>query len=212
MNAHILNHPLIDHKMALLRDEKRRMPEFKMLLDEIGFLMVYEVTRNLNLEETVIKTPVAATKAKKLENHPILVTILRAGLGLLDPFMKLMPNSKVGFLGMDRDEVTLQPRSYYDKIPMQALKNKVLLIDPMLATGGSALNAIDFLEEKGVKDITFICLVAAPEGIKAINDKYPYIEIYAAALDDRLNDKGYIVPGLGDAGDRIFGTEDNENL
>ncbi len=212
MNAHILNHPLIDHKMALLRDEKRRMPEFKMLLDEIGFLMVYEVTKNLNLEETVIKTPVAATKAKKLENHPILVTILRAGLGLLDPFMKLMPNSKVGFLGMDRDEVTLQPRSYYDKIPMQALKNKVLLIDPMLATGGSALNAIDFLVEKGVKDITFICLVAAPEGIKAINDKYPYIEIYVAALDDRLNDKGYIVPGLGDAGDRIFGTEDNENL
>ncbi len=212
MNAHILNHPLIDHKMALLRDEKRRMPEFKMLLDEIGFLMVYEVTRNLNLEETVVKTPVAATKAKKLENHPILVTILRAGLGLLDPFMKLMPNSKVGFLGMDRDEVTLQPRSYYDKIPMQALKNKVLLIDPMLATGGSALNAIDFLVEKGVKDITFICLVAAPEGIKAINNKYPYIEIYAAALDDRLNDKGYIVPGLGDAGDRIFGTEDNENL
>ncbi len=212
MKAHILNHPLIDHKMALLRDEKRKMPEFKMLLDEIGFLMVYEVTKDLELEEIVIKTPVASTKAKKLKTHPILVTILRAGLGLLDPFMKLMPNSKVGFLGMDRDEVTLQPRSYYDKIPKQSLKNGVLLIDPMLATGGSALNAIDFLVKKGVKNITFICLVAAPEGIKAINDKYPDIEIYAAALDDKLNNKGYIVPGLGDAGDRIFGTGDNENL
>ena len=212
MNAVILNHPLIDHKMSLLRDEKRSMPEFKMLLDEIGMLMVYEVTKELELEETVIKTPVSVTKAKKLKSYPILVTILRAGLGLLDPFMKLMPNSKVGFLGMDRDEVTLKPRSYYDKIPMQALENEVLLIDPMLATGGSALNAIDFLVGKGVKNITFICLVAAPEGIKAINDKYPDIKIYAAALDEKLNDKGYIVPGLGDAGDRIFGTEDNENL
>ncbi len=212
MKAHILNHPLIDHKMSLLRDKKRKMPEFKMLLEEIGFLMVYEVTKGLKLKDTLIETPVAVSKAKKLDTHPILVTILRAGLGLLDPFMKLMPNSKVGFLGMDRDEITLQPRSYYDKIPKQALENRVLLIDPMLATGGSALNAIDFLVGKGVKNITFVCLVAAPEGIKAINDKYPDIEIYAAALDEKLNDKGYIVPGLGDAGDRIFGTEDNENL
>ncbi len=212
MKTHILNHPLIEHKMSLLRDSKRKMPEFKMLLDEIGFLMVYEVTKDLDLNDTVIETPICVAKAKKLKSHPILVTILRAGLGLLDPFMKLMPNSKVGFLGMDRDEVTLQPRSYYDKIPMQALENRVLLIDPMLATGGSALNAIDFLMGKGVKDITFVCLVAAPEGIKAIHDKYPDIHIYAAALDEKLNDKGYIVPGLGDAGDRIFGTEDNENL
>lgn len=212
MKAVILNHPLIEHKMSLLRDEKRSMPEFKMLLDEIGFLMVYEVTKELKLKDVEITTPVAKTKAKKLEEHPILVTILRAGLGLLDPFMKLMPNSKVGFLGMDRDEVTLKPRSYYDKIPKMALKSGVLLIDPMLATGGSALNAIDFLISKGVTKITFICLVAAPEGIKAINDKYPDIKIIAAALDEKLNDKGYIVPGLGDAGDRIFGTEDNENL
>jgi uracil phosphoribosyltransferase len=188
------------------------MPEFKKLLHEIGLLMAFDVTKELRTEKTVVKTPVAVTPAEKLTKHPVLVTILRAGIGMLNPFMELLPNSRVGFLGMNRDEETLLPHSYYNKIPMQALDNKVFLIDPMLATGGSALNALDFLAEKGVTDVTFICLVAAPEGVKAVHEHYPDVTIYTAALDEKLNEKGYIVPGLGDAGDRIFGTGDDENL
>jgi len=212
MNLHVIDHPLIRHKLALLRDEKRSMPEFKKLLHEIGLLMAYEVTRELRTEPTVVKTPVAVAPSEKLIKHPVLVTILRAGIGMLNPFMEILPNSRVGFLGMNRDEETLQPHSYYNKIPMQALNNKVFLIDPMLATGGSALSALDFLAEKGVHDVTFICLVAAPEGVAAVHEHYPDVAIYTAALDEKLNEKGYIVPGLGDAGDRIFGTGDHENL
>lgn len=212
MNVNVINHPLIKHKLTLIRDVKCQMPEFKTILHEIGLLMAYEVTRNLQLTPKFMTTPVAKMEGERLVSHPILVTILRAGIGMLEPFMQLLPNSKVGFLGMDRDEVTLKPRSYYDKIPKDALNSKVFLIDPMLATGGSALNAIDFLREKGVEDIAFISLVAAPEGVKAINEKYPDVEIFTAALDEKLNEKGYIVPGLGDAGDRIFGTGDDENL
>jgi uracil phosphoribosyltransferase len=212
MNLQIIDHPLIRHKLALLRDQKRSMSEFKKLLHEIGLLMAFEVTKELRTEETVVKTPVAVGRADKLTKHPVLVTILRAGIGMLNPFMEILPNSRVGFLGMNRDEETLQPHSYYNKIPMQALDNKVFLIDPMLATGGSALSALDFLAGKGVTNVTFICLVAAPEGVKAIHDRYPDVTIYTAALDEKLNEKGYIVPGLGDAGDRIFGTGDDENL
>lgn len=212
MNLFVVSHPLIKHKLALLRDKKQSMPEFKKLLHEIGLLMAFDVTKELHTTETVVETPVSATKAAKLTKYPVLVTILRAGIGMLNPFMEILPNSRVGFLGMNRDEETLLPHSYYNKIPMQALNNKVFLIDPMLATGGSALSAIDFLVKKGVKDISFICLVAAPEGVKAIYNKYPNVMIYTAALDDKLNEKGYIVPGLGDAGDRIFGTGDDENL
>jgi len=212
MNIQVIDHPLIKHKLALLRDERRSMPEFKKLLHEIGLLMAYEVTKELETEETVVKTPVAAARADKLKNQPVLVTILRAGIGLLNPFMEILPLARVGFLGMNRDEETLKPHSYYNKIPKQALESKVFLIDPMLATGGSALSALEFLYAKGVKDITFVCLVAAPEGVKALNKHFPKVDIHAAALDERLNEKGYIVPGLGDAGDRIFGTGDNENL
>ena len=212
MNIKIIDHPLIRHKMACLRDEKRSMPEFRKLLHEIGLLMAFDVTRDLELEDTVIKTPVSVTKAEKLSKHPVLVNILRAGIGMLNPFMEILPKSRVGFLGMNRDEETLEAHSYYNKIPMQALDNKVLLLDPMLATGGSALSALDFLKSKGVTDVTFVCLVAAPEGVQAINDQYPNVTIYTAALDEKLNEKGYIVPGLGDAGDRIFGTGDDENL
>ncbi len=212
MNLHVIDHPLIQHKLALLRDEKRSMPEFKKLLHEIGLLMAFEVTRDLPTEETVVKTPVAIARAKKLIRQPVLVTILRAGIGMLNPFMEILPGARVGFLGMNRDEMTLQPHSYYNKIPMQALNNEVLLIDPMLATGGSALSALSFLESKGVTRITFICLVAAPEGVAAIHERYPDVAVYAAALDEKLNEWGYIVPGLGDAGDRIFGTGDDENL
>ncbi|NKQ41426.1 MAG: uracil phosphoribosyltransferase [Sulfurovum sp.] len=212
INIKVIEHPLIKHKMALLRDEKRSMPEFRKLLHEIGLLMAFDVTKNLQLEETVVKTPVAVTKAEKLEKHPVLVNILRAGIGMLNPFMEILPKSRVGFLGMNRDEETLQAHSYYNKIPMQALGNTVLLLDPMLATGGSALSALDFLKSKGVTNVTFVCLVAAPEGVAAINKEYPNVTIYTAALDEKLNEKGYIVPGLGDAGDRIFGTGDDENL
>ncbi len=212
MNITVIDHPLIKHKMALIRDEKRSMPEFRKLLHEIGLLMAFEVTKNLKLEETVVKTPITVTKAEKLENHPVLVNILRAGIGMLNPFMEILPKSRVGFLGMNRNEETLEAHSYYNKIPMQALDNQVLLLDPMLATGGSALSALDFLKSKGVTNVIFVCLVAAPEGVKAINEQYPGVTIYTAALDEKLNEKGYIVPGLGDAGDRIFGTGDDENL
>jgi len=212
MKLHVIDHPLIHHKLALLRDEKRSMPEFKQLLHEIGLLMAFDVTKDLQTVETVVKTPVAVTKVDRLVRQPVLVTILRAGIGMLNPFMEILPNARVGFLGMNRDEVTLQPHSYYNKIPMQALDNKVLLIDPMLATGGSALSALDFLKSKGVTNVAFVCLVAAPEGVEALHARYPDVEIYTAALDEKLNEKGYIVPGLGDAGDRIFGTGDDENL
>ncbi len=212
MKLHVIDHPLIHHKLALLRDEKRSMPEFKQLLHEIGLLMAFDVTKDLQTVETVVKTPVAVTKVDRLVQQPVLVTILRAGIGMLNPFMEILPNARVGFLGMNRDEVTLQPHSYYNKIPMQALDNKVLLIDPMLATGGSALSALDFLKSKGVTNVAFVCLVAAPEGVEALHARYPDVEIYTAALDEKLNEKGYIVPGLGDAGDRIFGTGDDENL
>ncbi len=212
MKINVIDHPLIRHKLALLRDEKRSMPEFKKLLHEIGLLMAYEVTKELQTEETVVKTPVAVAKAEKLKQQPVLVTILRAGIGMLNPFMEILPLARVGFLGMNRDEETLKPHSYYNKIPKQALESKVFLIDPMLATGGSALSALEFLDAKGVTDITFICLVAAPEGVKALNGRFPKVNIYTAALDEKLNEKGYIVPGLGDAGDRIFGTGEDENL
>jgi len=212
MNIQIIKHPLIEHKLASLRNEKCHMPNFRKLLNEIGLLMAYEVTKELETVDITIKTPVDTAKGKKLKKDPVLVTILRAGIGMLEPFMQLLPNSRVGFLGMSRNEETLEPHSYYSKIPSQALDSQVYLIDPMLATAGSALSAIDFLKSKGVKDISFVCLVAAPEGVKVLNKKHPDIKIYTATLDERLNEKGYIVPGLGDAGDRIFGTGDDIDL
>ena len=212
MNIQIIKHPLIEHKLASLRNERCHMPKFRKLLNEIGLLMTFEVTKHLETVDIMIETPVANAKGKKLKKDPVLVTILRAGIGMLEPFMQLLPNSRVGFLGMSRDEETLEPHSYYSKIPSQALDSPVLLIDPMLATGGSALSAIDFLKNKGLKDISFVCLVAAPEGVKVLNEKHHDIKIYTAALDEKLNEKGYIVPGLGDAGDRIFGTGDDGDL
>jgi len=212
MTVEIINHPLIKHKLALLRDEKCHMAEFKKLLHEIGLLMAFDVTKGLELEDIVVHTPVSAMKAEKLVRQPVLINILRAGIGMLNPFMEILPMSRVGFLGMYRDEETLEAHSYYDKIPRQAIDSKVILLDPMLATGGSAISALDFLSAKGVEDIVFVCLVASPEGVVAINERYPHVAIYTAALDDKLNEKGYIVPGLGDAGDRIFGTGDGENL
>jgi len=205
-NLHLVEHPLIRHKLARLRDLECPMPEFRRLLDDIGTLMAFEVTRDLETEPVEIQTPVAPTVCQRLKRAPVLVTILRAGIGMLNPFMHLLPESPVGFLGLQRDEETLEPESYYSKIPSVARTSPVILIDPMLATGGSAMDAIEHLKKNGVHDITFVCLVAAPEGVQALNQRYPELHIYTAALDDRLNDHGYIVPGLGDAGDRVFGT------
>lgn len=205
-NLHIIEHPLIRHKLAKLRDAATPMQEFRRLLDDIGLLMTYEVTRELQTVSVEVRTPVGTASCSRLERVPVLVTILRAGIGMLGSFMQMLPESPVGFLGLQRDEETLQPESYYSKIPSVARTSPVILIDPMLATGGSASDAIEHLRRNGVEEITFVCLVAAPEGVRAINERYPELQIYTAALDDRLNEHGYIVPGLGDAGDRVFGT------
>jgi len=205
-NLHLIEHPLIDHKLSLLRDKTTPMHEFRRLLDDIGLLMTYEVTRDLETLPVEVETPVGRAEGNRLAQPPVLVTILRAGIGMLGSFMQLLPESPVGFLGMQRNEETLQPESYYSKVPSAARNHPVILIDPMLATGGSAAAAIAHLEANGVKDIRFVCLVAAPEGVEALNRRYPRLQIYTAALDDRLNEHGFIVPGLGDAGDRVFGT------
>jgi uracil phosphoribosyltransferase len=205
-NLHIIEHPLIDHKLSILRDKATPMHEFRRLLDDIGLLMTYEVTRSLETEPVEVETPVGRAVCNRLAKPPVLVTILRAGIGMLGSFMQMLPESPVGFLGMQRNEETLKPESYYSKIPSAARTHPVILIDPMLATGGSAGDAIAHLRSNGVEEIVFVCLVAAPEGVKALNRRYPDLHIYTAALDDRLNEHGYIVPGLGDAGDRVFGT------
>jgi uracil phosphoribosyltransferase len=205
-NLHLVDHPLIRHKLSKLRDRECPMPEFRRLLDDIGTLMAYEVTRDLETVPVEIQTPVAPTICRELKRTPVLVTILRAGIGMLNPFMRLLPESPVGFLGLQRNEETLEPESYYAKIPAAARSHPVILVDPMLATGGSAGDAVAHLRERGVEEIVFVCLVAAPEGVRALGERHSDLPIYAAALDDRLNDRGFIVPGLGDAGDRIFGT------
>ena len=205
-NLHLIEHPLIRHKLSLLRDKSTPMHEFRRLLDDIGLLMTYEVTRKLESVPVEVETPVGMAECNRLAKPPVLVTILRAGIGMLGSFMQMLPESPVGFLGMQRNEETLQPESYYSKIPSAARTHPVILIDPMLATGGSASAAIAHLESHGVREIVFVCLVAAPEGVQALNRAHPDLQIYTAALDDRLNEHGYIVPGLGDAGDRVFGT------
>jgi uracil phosphoribosyltransferase len=190
-----------------MRDETCTMPQFRRLLHEIGLLMVFEVTRTLETRAISIRTPVAPAEGRILVSRPVLVTILRAGIGLLEPFAQLLPESPVGFLGMQRNETTLKPEAYYAKIPDVSRENRVILIDPMLATGGSAEMAVAYLKEAGFEEIVFVALVAAPEGIDALSRLYPDLSIFVAAEDARLNAHGYIVPGLGDAGDRYFGTE-----
>ncbi|HIU52072.1 MAG TPA: uracil phosphoribosyltransferase [Candidatus Merdicola faecigallinarum] len=208
MKAKILNHPLIEHKLAILRDKKTGTKEFREIASEIAMFLCYEATRDARLEEVEIETPIEKMKAKKLdEDQYAFVPILRAGTGMLDGLTNVIPNAKIGHIGLYRNEETLEPVKYYYKVPKDIQNREVMILDPMLATGGSALDAISMIKKEGVKKIKFLCIIAAPEGIARIEKEYPDVEIYAAALDRELNDKGYIMPGLGDAGDRIFGTK-----
>lgn len=208
MKAISLNHPLVEHKLAILRDKKTGTKEFREIVNEIGMLLCYEAFRDEKLTPKEITTPICKMKTGVIEeDNYAFVPILRAGLGLLDGILRVIPNAKVGHIGMYRDEKTFKPVNYFFKVPKNIEKREVFILDPMLATGGSAIDAIDILKEKGVKKIKFLCVIAAPEGIKAVNKKHPDVQIYCACIDECLNENKYIVPGLGDAGDRIFGTK-----
>ncbi|WP_028042653.1 uracil phosphoribosyltransferase [Candidatus Stoquefichus massiliensis] len=204
----ILNHPLIDHKLTIMRDKDTGTKEFRQNLDEIAMLMAYEVTKGLPLKNVEIVTPICPMTGKELVRPIVLVPILRAGLGLVDGFKAIIPNAKVGHIGMARNEKTLLPEEYYAKFPSCLDQADVIVVDPMLATGGSASAALTNIKKRGAKYIKLACLVAAPEGIAAIEKAHPDIDLIVAALDEKLNEKGYIVPGLGDAGDRLFGTDE----
>ena len=204
---HVLDHPLITHKLSIMRNKKTGSKDFRELLDEIAMLMGYELTRDLPLEPIAIETPVTPMTAYRIAGKKIaIVPILRAGLGMVDGLQRLVPVAKVGHIGLYRDPETHEPVEYYCKLPADIEQRLVILVDPMLATGGSAADALTKLKEYGCTNIRFMCLVAAPEGVKRVQDAHPDVDIYTAALDERLNDHAYIVPGLGDAGDRIFGT------
>ena len=206
-NVFVFDHPLIQHKVSLLRDKNTGTKEFRELVSEIAMLMAYEVTRDLPMKDVEIETPVAVAKTKVLAGKQIaIVPILRAGLGMVDGMVEMIPNVRVGHIGLYRDPVTVEPVEYYCKLPEDIAERDVILLDPMLATGGSASAAIGFLKKRGIKNIKFMCLIAAPEGIKRITEDHPDVRIFCAAQDEKLNDHSYIVPGLGDAGDRLFGT------
>ena len=205
---HIIEHPLIEHKLSLMRDKETGTKDFKELLNEIAMLMGYEVTRDLPLEDKVIETPICKMTAKKISGKKLaIVPILRAGLGMVDGLTRLVPVAKVGFIGLYRDPTTHKPVEYYCKLPEDIDKRIVIVADPMLATGGSAVDAVTMLKKRGCNNIKLMNLVVAPEGVKAFREAHPDVDMYAAALDDKLNENAYIVPGLGDAGDRIFGTK-----
>jgi len=204
----ILNHPLIQHKLTLIRDKNTPLKEFRELVDELSNLMAYEVTREIKLKEIEIETPISRTKSKVISGKNIaVIAILRAGLGMVNGILKLIPPAKVGHIGIYRNPETLKPVEYYAKLPSDIKERKIILVDPMLATGGTAVACIDYLKKNGTTDIKFMCLIAAPEGINYLQKYHPDIKIYTAAVDERLNSHGYIVPGLGDAGDRLFGTK-----
>ena len=204
----VFDHPLIQHKLSILREKSTSVKEFRELISEIAMLMCYEATRDLPLEEIEIETPVAKAKVKHIAGKKLaIVPILRAGLGMVDGMVSMMPNVKVGHIGLFRDPETLEPVKYYFKMPPDIEERDVIVVDPMLATGGSASAAIKFLKDDGVKHIKLMCIIGAPEGVKRMQEDHPDVDIYVAALDDHLNEHGYIVPGLGDAGDRIFGTK-----
>ena len=208
LKVNVIDHPLIQHKLTLMREEGTGTKDFRELLEEISALMAYEITRTLPLEEVEIKTPVQLCKSKVLSGKKIaVVPILRSGLGRVNGIVKLVAAARVGHVGLYRDPETLKPVEYYCKLPSDVSERMLVITDPMLATGGSAIAAIDLLKQKGAKTIILMCLVAAPEGVIAVNEAHPDVDIYVASVDECLNDHGYIVPGLGDAGDRIFGTK-----
>ena len=203
----VLEHPLITHKLALMRNKETGHKDFRENLDEIASLMAYEVCRDLPTEDVHIETPMGPCDTQMLSGEIILVPILRAGMGLVNGIMDLIPTAKVGFIGLYRDEKTLEPVEYFAKFPKELSEGIVLVLDLMLATGGSAIAAVDMIKKRGAKNIRMVCLVGAPEGVKAFTEAHPDVDLYLAALDDHLNEIGYIVPGLGDAGDRIYGTK-----
>lgn len=203
-----INHPLIQHKLAIIRDKNTGAKDFRELVEEVAMLMAYEVTRDIQVEEVEIETPICKTKCNMLCGKKLaVVPILRAGLGMVDGMLKLIPAAKVGHIGLYRDEETLQPVEYFCKLPQDIQDRDVIIVDPMLATGGSAMDAITLLKRRGAINIRLVCLIAAPEGIKAVTAAHPDVDVYTAAIDEKLNENGYIVPGLGDAGDRLFGTK-----
>lgn len=206
--VYVFDHPLIQHKLTYIRDKNTGTKEFRELVDEVATLMAFEITRDMPVEEIEIETPVTTAKTKILSGKKIaIVPILRAGIGMVDGVLKLIPAAKVGHVGLYRDPETLKPVEYYVKLPADVEEREFIVVDPMLATGGSAVEAINSLKTRGAKNIKFMCLIAAPEGVEAIQQAHPDVDIYIAALDEKLNDHGYIIPGLGDAGDRLFGTK-----
>ncbi len=207
-NVHVLEHPLIQHKLAILRNKNTSVKEFRELISEISGLMCYEATRNLPTKEVEVQTPVAMAKCRRLAGKKLaIIPILRAGLGMVDAMVDLIPSAKIGHIGLYRDPETHQPVEYYCKLPEDIGNRQVFVVDPMLATGGSAVAAIDFLKQHGCQNIIMMNIIGAPEGVKVVQEAHPDVEIYLAALDEKLNEHAYIVPGLGDAGDRIFGTK-----
>ena len=203
-----LNHPLIQHKLAILRNKRTGVKEFRELISEIAGLMCYEATRNLPTEEVMVQTPVALAKCRKLAGKKLaIIPILRAGLVMVDSMVDMIPSAKVGHIGLYRDPETHQPVEYYCKLPEDIGNRQVFVVDPMLATGGSAIAAIDFLKKHGCKNITMMNIIGCPEGVKAVQEAHPDVDLYLASIDEKLNEHAYIVPGLGDAGDRIFGTK-----
>ncbi len=204
----VIDHPLIQHKLSIIRDSNTGAKEFRELVEEVSMLMAYEVTRNFSLEDVEVETPVATAHCRTIAGKKIaVIPILRAGLGMVGGILKLIPTAKVGHIGVYRDPETLQPIEYYCKLPQDIVERELILVDPMLATGGSAVAGIHFLKQRGATQIRLMCLIAAPEGIQNVQEKHPDVDIYVAAVDERLNSHGYIVPGLGDAGDRLFGTK-----
>jgi len=203
-----LKHPLVEHKLAILRNKKTGTKEFREIVSELATMLCYEAMKDAKLHEVEIETPIQKTTAHIIkEDSYAFVPILRAGTGMLDGIINLVPNAKIGHIGMYRDEETFKPNVYFFKVPKDIENREVLILDPMLATGGSGIDAIELLKEKGVKSIKFLCIIAAPEGIKKVQEKHPDVKIYCTKIDEKLNENAYIVPGLGDAGDRIFGTK-----
>lgn len=205
---HVLDHPLLQHKLSVIRDKNTSVKEFREIVSEIATLMCYEATRDLPVEDVNVETPVGMATVKRIAGKKMaIVPILRAGLGMVDGIIQLVPSVKVGHIGLYRDPQTLEPVKYYCKMPKDISERDVIIVDPMLATGGSATAAITFMKEYGCKNIKLMCIIAAPEGVQRVREDHPDVDLYVASVDEKLNDHGYIVPGLGDAGDRIFGTK-----